>query len=345
MSMHYPGINTSYQIFIVFLLLLLNTYTVFAQFSIPDQPKPLGIAMENYEYPYQVHFLPLTIEGQDVRLAFMDIQPVDKANGMTVVLMHGKNFFGAYWSETIKKLSQEGFRVVVPDQIGFGKSSKPLIHYSFHRMGNHTKKLLDTLGIEKVAVAGHSMGGMAAARFTLMYPERVTHLILENPIGLEDYRRLTPWISLEEIYNSIIATTYDRIRNYHESYYVEWDEAYDEYVQVHYRWTFSGDYPRLAYVSALTSRMIYEQPVIHEFQDIKRPVLLIIGLEDRTAPGSGRAEPEIARAMGYYPDLGKQAAELIPDATLIELKNVGHTPHFEAKEKFHDALLHFLIPQ
>lgn len=313
-----------------------------AQVQTPAGPEPLGIALENYDYPFMVHYLDFEAQGVDVRMAYMDIEPEGEVNERTVVLLHGKNFFGAYWEDTIRSLTEEGYRVVVPDQIGFGKSSKPEIRYSFHQMGYHISMLLDELGIDEAAVGGHSMGGMVAARFTLMYPERVTHLFLENPIGLEDYRLKTPWVPVSQIYNNVLNVTEESIRAQHEAYYVEWEQDYEEYVQVHYRWTLSGDYPRFALVSALTSQMVYEQPVIHEFPYIELPTLLIIGQEDRTAPGRGRAEPEFAETMGYYPELGRRAGRLLPNSTLVELDDVGHTPHFEAFGPFIEALLTFL---
>src|SRR3989442_3002488 len=79
----------------------------------------------NFPYPFPVQFLPVTVERQEVRIAFMDVAPTVRANGRTVVLLHGKNFSGAYWEPTIRVLAAEGFRVIVPDQIGLGKSTKP----------------------------------------------------------------------------------------------------------------------------------------------------------------------------------------------------------------------------
>jgi len=313
-----------------------------AQEITSDKPEPLGIALENYDYPFKVEYMEFEVQGFDVRLAYMDVEPESEANGRTVVLLHGKNFFGAYWEDTINGLSSEGYRVIVPDQIGFGKSSKPEIRYSFHQMGYHIRMLLDELGVDESAVGGHSMGGMVAARFALMYPERVTHLFLENPIGLEDYRLKTPWVPVSQMYDNVLNLTKEDIRAQHEAYYVEWDTSYEEYVQVHYRWTLSGDYPRFARVAALTSQMVYEQPVIHEFPYIELPSLLIIGQEDRTAPGRARAEPEVAETMGYYPELGRRADRLLPNSTLVELDLVGHTPHFEAYEQFIEALSAFL---
>ncbi|MFX9664923.1 alpha/beta fold hydrolase, partial [Acinetobacter baumannii] len=74
------------------------------------------------------------------------------------------------------------------DQIGFGKSSKPVHYqYSFPTLARHTRALMASLGIERSIVVGHSMGGMLASRFALMYPQAVQHLVLVNPIGLENY--------------------------------------------------------------------------------------------------------------------------------------------------------------
>lgn len=216
----------------------------------------LGIGLEGYEYPYKVDLFPLTIEGQDLRMAYMDVPPDGKPNGKTVLLLHGKNFFGSYWKNTIYFLTRNGFRVIVPDQIGFGKSSKPNIHYSFHLLAANTRKLIDSLEIKQVVVVGHSMGGMLAVRFTLMYPETVSRLVLEDPIGLEDYRELVPYAPIEELYRAEMNATEESIRNYHRAYYTRWKPEYDEYVMVAARWKMSAEYPRLAMSSALTYQMI-----------------------------------------------------------------------------------------
>src|SRR5436305_4026604 len=124
----------------------------------PTTREPLGIALEGYDYPYPVRYFSLTIEHQDLRMAYMDVAPADgSSTAGTVVLFHGKNFFGAYWKDTIAALTAAGYRVIVPDQIGFGKSSKPDIHYSLHLLAANTRQLLESLGINKAAVTGHSM--------------------------------------------------------------------------------------------------------------------------------------------------------------------------------------------
>jgi len=310
----------------------------------PTYDKPLGSAMEEYPYPFPVQYLPLTIEGEDVRMAYMDVQPAGGAATQTIVLLHGKNFYGSYFENTAKVLSEAGWRVIIPDQIGFGKSSKPDIDYSFDQLATNTATLLNTLGVDKFAVLGHSMGGMLAARVALNYPDRVTKLVFENPIGLEDYRFKVPPLPTETVYEKELQTTDSaKIRQFLKNYVVEWKpDVFERFVEVRTRVTLGGEYPRWAKSAALTYQMIYRQPVVHEFPNIKAPTLVAIGQHDRTTLGRGFVSAETIKTMGNYPELGKKTAQAIPGAKLVEFPNSGHIPHLEVPEEYHKALVEFL---
>src|SRR3954464_9571905 len=163
-------------------------------------PEPLGIALEGYAYPFPVRFLPLAVERHAVRLAYMDVPPTAAANGRTVLLLHGRNFPASYWEPTIKALTGVGYRVIAPDQINFGKSSKlDDVPVGFQTMAEHTAALLDHLGIAQVDVVAHSMGNMAAVRFPRTFPQRVRKLVMYAPVGLEDYRFYVPPVSREQL--------------------------------------------------------------------------------------------------------------------------------------------------
>jgi pimeloyl-ACP methyl ester carboxylesterase len=307
-------------------------------------PKALGLCLENYEYPFPVQYISLTIQQQSLKMAYMDLKPAN-ANGKTVLLLHGKNFNAAYWRETAKALSAQGFRVIMPDQIGFGKSSKPTsIQYTFQLLAQNTKAILDSLQIGKVSILGHSMGGMVATRFVLMYPERVEKFMLENPIGLEDWKLKVPYQPVEAWYASEGKQNFESIKKYQqENYYGgQWKPAYDEWVMPLAGWTLSPEYNRIAWNSALTYDMIFTQPVCYEFDQVKVPTLLIIGQRDRTALGKDRAPEEVKKTMGNYPALGRQTRDKINNSKLIELDNVGHLPHIEAFDRFIQPLLQFL---
>lgn len=310
------------------------------------QERPvLDIMLTNYQYPFAVHYLPLKSQNQDLKMAYMDIQP-QKPNGKTVVLLHGKNFNGAYWKTTVDALSKEGYRVVVPDQIGFGKSSKPLAYqFTFQQLAQNTKAILDELKIDKIQLLGHSMGGMIATRYALMYPEIVEKLILENPLGLEDWKLVAPYTSIDQNYQNELKTDYETTKKYQLGFYYDnhWKPEYDEWVYLLTGWTKHPDYPIVAKNNAQTSDMIFTQPVVYEFEKITVPTLLIIGTRDRTAIGKNNIkDPQIAAKMGQYQLLGKATQQKIAGAQLVELDQVGHLPHIEAFDRFIKPVKEFL---
>lgn len=88
----------------------------------------------------------------------------------------------------------------------------------------------------------------------------------------------------------------------------------------------------------MTSQMIYEQPVLHEFPLLKVPVLLMIGTQDKTIVGKARLSADDQKKYGQYVHLGKQTAARIPGSKLIEFNNSGHIPHLEIATEFLKAL-------
>src|SRR5690606_3782877 len=106
--------------------------------------------------------------------------------------------------------------------------------FSFSALARNTMDLLDGIGVERFAVVGHSMGGMLATRVALEYPARAEALVLVNPIGLEDYRKLAGYRTIEENYAAELATTPEDIRAYQQENYFagNWKPEYDPYVEI-----------------------------------------------------------------------------------------------------------------
>jgi pimeloyl-ACP methyl ester carboxylesterase len=173
--------------------------------------EPYGIDLEGFPYPYPVNLFPIVNDGEQLRMAYMDVVPA-QPNGRVVVLLHGRNFPSSYWAPVIKTLAGAGFRVVVPDQIGFGKSSKPSGELHFDTLARNTIALLDALQVPKADIVAHSMGGMLAVRIARAYPDRVAHLVLTAPIGLEDYRLYVPPVPTEKILEAEDRLTADGYR-------------------------------------------------------------------------------------------------------------------------------------
>ncbi|KJD36733.1 alpha/beta hydrolase [Tamlana sedimentorum] len=328
-------------LFLNLCLVILTITNINAQ---TNQLEWLDIELSNYEYPFTVNVLDLNIQNQDLKMAYMDVKP-ENYNGKNIVLFHGKNFNGAYWKTTINSLASEGYRVIVPDQIGFGKSSKPNhFHYTFQQLAQNTKTLLDSLNVKKTAILGHSMGGMLATRFALMYPETTEKFILENPIGLEDWKLKVPYKPVEWWYNNELKKSYEGIKKYQLVNYYDnkWKPEYDQWVNLLAGWTLNSSYETIAWNNALTYDMIFTQPVVYEFKNITAPTLLIIGTRDRTALGKPLVTEAVRKTMGLYAELGKKTQKAIPNAKLVEIENVGHLPHIEKFDSFIKPLKTFL---
>jgi pimeloyl-ACP methyl ester carboxylesterase len=298
----------------------------------PADIKPGSITYEDIAYPYPVHYLPLTVYGQDVRMAYMDVPAAGQSNGRTVVLFHGMNFGGFYFGGPIDALRAAGFRVVVPDQIGFGRSSKPIIPYNFHDMALNTRTLLESLGVTKAAIVGHSMGGMLAARFAASYPDMTERVVLYDPIGLTDTRWEQPWHSAEEAYKATMARTPDQAwqaayANIERYFPDAWKPEYEQYVRILYAPTLSSDWPRLAMVQAIYRQITYLDPVVHDWEHIKVKALVMGGEKDGQ----------------NFPALAKHIADTIPGAQLVLIPGVGHVPHIQVPEIFNRELLKFLM--
>ncbi len=306
---------------------------------------PYDARLTQMDYPHPVAMTAVTMQGQDLQMAYMDVAPTNAASGQTVLLLHGKNFSGAYWEATITALTAAGHRVIVPDQIGFGKSSKPTnVQYSFHELVRHTTALLDQLDVGPVTVVGHSMGGMLASRFAINHPERTAKLVLLNPIGLEDYQRFAPYKTVDDWHEAERGKTPERIRAYmQESYFDgQWTPAYDALVALQAGFVTGPDADQLARISALTYDMIYTQPVAYEWDRITSPTLLVIGERDRTALLKGAVTDDVRATMGRYDTLGERTSAAIDGSILVEFPSTGHLPQFERRADTHAAMLAFI---
>ena len=324
---------------------LLVTVVLFVAFA-PQAvgAEATGVALEGFPYPYPVNFMPITLEDEDLRLAYMDVPPVPASNGRTVVLLHGRNFPSSYWEPTIKALTEAGYRVVAPDQIGFGKSSKPAFAYSFDDMARTTIALLDSLHVDRFDLVGHSMGGMLAVRLARAYGPRIDHLVLYSPIGLEDYRIYAPPVTDEELAKRERELTADGYRkqlmtNYSLSLP---SSAIEPFVQLREQIKESGEYPRWLKSFVASYQMIYSQPVEHEIPLINRPTLFIMGANDHHAPGRPFAPPDSRGKMGKNAELAQALAAPMANARVKVFEGVGHLGHLEATHLFNETLLSFL---
>ncbi|WP_407169890.1 alpha/beta fold hydrolase [Bradyrhizobium sp. ORS 111] len=305
--------------------------------------EPYGIGLEGFPYPYPVHMLPLVNDGEQLRMAYMDVAPA-QPNGRTVVLLHGRNFPSSYWAPVIKTLTDAGYRAVVPDQVGFGKSSKPQGDLHFDNLARNTMTLLDHLQIAKADVVAHSMGGMVAVRIARAYPDRVNHLVLTAPIGLEDYRLYVPPTPTEKILEHEDKLTAEGYRKQLEANYALKlpPDQVTPFIDARFNIKGSAEYPRWLHAFVASAQMIYREPVVHEIPLLTQPTLFIMGADDHNAPGRPNAPEALRPKMGQNADLAKALAAKMQNARAEVIPNTGHLVFLEAPAKYDELLLSFL---
>jgi len=305
---------------------------------------PLGIGLEGFAYPHPVRFLPVSRDGEALRLAYMDVAPNGTANGRTALLLHGRNFPSSYWQPVIAALSGAGYRVIAVDQLGFGKSSKPVGPFSFDTMAAETVSLLDRLGLARVDVVAHSMGGMLAVRLARTFPDRVNSLVLEAPLGLEDYRFSVPPVSNETLLKREGDLTADAYRKQLITSYALTlpPTAIEPFVAVRERVKDSGEYPRWLQSFVNSYQAIWSQPVVHEIPLVRAPTLFVMGANDHNAPGKPYAPEALRAGMGENARNARALAARMPDGRAETIEGVGHLVHMEATERFDGLMLDFL---
>ena len=303
----------------------------------PTDVKPGSITCDECPYPYPSKYLDISVYGQAVRISYMDVAPPGARNAHTVMLLHGNNFGGFYFKAIIDGLTAAGFRVIVPDQIGYGKSSKPIAPYNFNSQARNTWLILQAEQIDKVMVVGHSMGGMLAARFTTQYPQSVERLVIYNPIGLTDGRYTRPMTPIDEAYQRTLKNDYQSTRASLSRYVAHsppaWNDAFETYTRIRYSWTLSADWPRLAMVQAIIGQMLYGDPVVYDWAHIEVPTLAFGGAEDM-----------LLGPAATFQERMQVLADTIPNGNghVLLLPGLGHVPHLEAPDTVVPPLVAFL---
>jgi pimeloyl-ACP methyl ester carboxylesterase len=301
--------------------------------------------LTNYKYFSNVHKFQFISQGISLEMAYMYLPSNNQYKG-TITLLHGKNFTSNYWKEIALKLNSLGYAVLIPDQIGFGKSSKPLNYqFTFEALASNTKNLLDSLDITSTQLIAHSMGGMLASRFSLIYADIISNLILINPIGLENYLEYVEYKDISFFYKKELQIQPENIISYQKKNYYDgnWNENYELLASHLIGWINGEDWDSLAKISAKTYDMIFTGSVIEDFKKFKVPVSLILGTRDRTGPGRNWKKTGVNYDLGRYDLLGKRVKKMNSNINLIELEGLGHLPQIEDFESFYSELEKVLL--
>lgn len=256
----------------------------------------------------------------------------DWGSGSPVVLMHGWPLSGDTFDDAAMALAESGFRAIVPDRRGFGRSDQPWEGYDYDTFTDDLTAVLDAADVAgKIAVAGFSMGGGEVARFVGRHgSERVSHAVLigsvvpfllktgDNPDG-------APKDVFDGMIEGIRADRAKFFEDFLKDFFGVGFGAPVSEAAIHNAWRqamMAGLRPTLACVRAFS-----ETDFRPDLPAFTVPTLIVHGVGDRTVPVGLTA---------------RKAAETIGGSTLIEYEDGAHGLFESHKDRLIGDLLEFL---
>ena len=257
--------------------------------------------------------------SKEVLVFGQKINYVEAGSGPTVILLHGLGGSTQVWGFNISALAEK-YHVVVPDQIGFGKSDKPLVNYRVRTYVDFLDQFCKQLKIERATLVGNSMGGWIAAMFTAAFPDRVDKLVLVDAAGYAppkdfDMRAL---FALNPTTRAGMKLLVSKVF-YNKA--LQSDAAIDQAIAA--RMAAGDGYT----INSISESIIRGEDFLDDVvKTIKRPTLIIWGRQDGLVPLTD----------------GERFNKDIAGSKLVVIEECGHVPNAEKPGEFNAALLKFL---
>jgi pimeloyl-ACP methyl ester carboxylesterase len=256
---------------------------------------------------------------KEVAVFGQKIRYTEAGSGPTVILLHGLGGNGQSWAFTSGPLAEK-YHVVVPDQIGFGSSDKPMINYRVRTYVDFLAEFYKQLKIERATLVGHSMGGWIAAAFTIAFPDKVDRLVMADAAGYTppanfDYKslyNLNP--STREGMKQLVARVF-----FNKTF--SSDAMVDQLLAQ--RMSAGDGYTINSLIESVGRR---EDFLDGQLGKIKTPTLIVWGRED---------------GLVLLTE-GERLKQDIPHAKFIVFDRCGHFPQIEKAGEFNVAVLEFL---
>jgi len=261
-----------------------------------------------------------TPSSKNVTVFGSKIHYLEAGAGPDVVLLHGLGGDSSHWAFNINALSHR-FHVIVPDQIGFGMSDKPLINYRVGTLVDFLDKFFAELNLNRVTLVGNSFGGWIAADYTIEHPDKVTRLVLVDSAGFA----LPKDFDMQQL-SALNPSTREQMRAlagrviYNSELFV--NEAMIDLMFT--RHLTAGDGFTIDKLIGSLGRS--EDVLDNRLGKIKVPVLIIWGKQDGLLPLSD----------------GERFKKEITGARLIVFDQCGHAPMVEQAAKFNDEVIKFI---
>lgn len=235
--------------------------------------------------------------------------------GEPLLILHGWGGSSDSWAKVQQIISNKGYKVIVPDFPGFGKSVTPPRPWSIADYTDLILNFVEKINLETFYLLGHSFGGRVAVKFAMNYPEKVKLLILCDSAGIKPKKGLLTLIIFwsARIGNAIFTPKHfarfkDGVRNLF-------------YIFIRHK-----DYVKANGVMKETIKKVLDEDLLLDLSRIKMKTLIVWGQADKLVP------------IKY----GRIFKEKIEDSEMEVLPKIGHSPHLEVPDKLSAIILNFL---
>jgi 2-hydroxy-6-oxonona-2,4-dienedioate hydrolase len=264
---------------------------------------------------------------KDVTVFSYKIHYIEAGRGAPVILLHGMGGEGARWMPTIKGLASE-FRVIAPDQIGWGASDKPMTIYHSGVFAEFLARFMREIGVTKAALVGQSMGAGVALQMAVHYPQLVDRMVLVNGGGFRSANDAPPtgatdWHARQISNAGTLAESREYLEKMYHNHSLISDQQVEDNLILRLRSAYTAESVQVANARGLGG--VTEE----EVRAIKTPTLLVWGVNDKLSPPVN-ADKLNAAIAGSHKVLIDQA---------------GHYPFIEHPDQFNQAVRDFLKPQ
>lgn len=285
-------------------------------------------SMSELKYDYPVHYADL---NNGIKLAYID----EGKGGETILMIHGLGSYSPAWKKNIADLSKD-FRVIAIDLPGYGKSSKAPHSGLMSFYADVVAKFIQKLNLEKINLAGHSMGGQISIVLTLERPELVKRLILVDPAGFEAFHAgQKNWFKDVMTPNVVRLTTVEAIEtNLASNFYRMPDDA-RFMIEDRIAMRSAVDFELYCLVVARSVHGMVDEAVLDKLHNISVPTLIFFGENDMLIPNR-YLNP------GFTRKIAETGSGLIKGSKLVMVPKCGHFMMFEKPEVFNSETRNFL---
>jgi pimeloyl-ACP methyl ester carboxylesterase len=268
-----------------------------------------------------------------LRLAYAE----QGAGERTLLLVHGLASNAGFWRYAAPRFADAGYRVVLLDLPGFGKSAKPVdFAYSMEAFADVVARFVEERGLGPVTYVGHSMGGQIGLTLALERPDLVEDLVLAAPAGIEPFAPGEgAWLGSALSVDGIVNASEDAVRRNVALNLYRWDDRYEWLVEERVRMAKAPEMRNFAYAVTESVQGMLAGPTTARLPEIAVPTLIVYGRYDGLIPNP-YLHPGTPRAVF------EAGAEAIPGAQLVEIDDAGHLLQVEQPEAFVDAVAAFL---